>query len=166
MILKDSNITLRPLRISDSKNYLDCHNDKEAKLNFSSVPKNLNEAKKEIEKEKTLNKKFAIIVKGIFVGFINLRLNKNPRYKHSGIIGYGIKKDYRKKGYATSAVKLVTNYAFKELYLKRISGVCRSFNKSSARVLEKAGYKHEGTLKKNKLINGKYLDDMIWAKVK
>ena len=44
--------------------------------------------------------------------------------------------------------------------------MCRTFNKASARVLEKAGYIHEGTLHKNKLSNGKYLDDMIWAKWK
>jgi RimJ/RimL family protein N-acetyltransferase len=44
--------------------------------------------------------------------------------------------------------------------------MCRTFNKASARVLEKAGYKYEGTIHKNKFLNGKYVDDMIWAKWK
>lgn len=44
--------------------------------------------------------------------------------------------------------------------------MCRTFNKASARVLEKSGYKLEGILRKNKFKDGKYLDDMLWAKTK
>jgi len=40
---------------------------------------------------------------------------------------------------------------------------CVVSNKASARVLEKAGFKLEGILKKDRLINGKYHDGMIWA---
>jgi len=67
---------------------------------------------------------------------------------------------------ATEAVKKVTSYGFKKLKLKRIYGYCRTFNKSSARVLEKAGYKLEGILRKNKYLRGKYVDDMVWGKVR
>ena len=111
-----------------------------------------------------MNKKFAIVFKGKFAGFINLELNNHPRYKHCANIGYGIHKDYRGMGIATRSLKKITDYGFKELKLIRISGMCRTHNKASARVLEKAGYVHEGTLHKNKFSNGKYLDDMIWAK--
>jgi len=167
MILKKNDLTLRPLTLKDVKNYLECHMDKDAKKNFSSFPKSLQEAKKELKQNPKMPRKaFAIIHKKQFCGFIDLELNNNPIYKHSAIIGYGIHKDFRNKGLATKAVKLITKYGFEKLKLKRIYGMCRSFNKASARVLQKAGYKHEGTLRKNKFLNGKYLDDLIWAKLR
>ena len=170
IITHSKDLILRPIKITDAKSYLECHQDEDAKANFSSIPKTIEEAKEEIIKGKkgrsAINKKFAIIFKGEFAGFINLELNNNPRYKHSANIGYGIHENYRGMGLATKSLKKITEYGFKELKLKRISGMCRTHNKASARVLEKAGYIHEGTLHKNKFSNGKYLDDMIWAKWK
>ena len=166
MIIKTKDFILRPIRTSDAQGYLECHQDKDAKANFSSVPTTIKEARKEIIEDRKHKKRFAILVNGKFAGFINLELTSHPRYKHSAIVGYGIHKDFRGKGLATKALKVITEYGFNKLKLKRISGMCRTFNKASARVLEKAGYKHEGTLHKNKFSNGKYLDDMIWAKIK
>ena len=166
VILKARGFVLRPIKLTDAQGYLECHQDEDAKANFTSVPMTLSEARKELEEDKKYNKKFAIIVKEEFAGFINLELTSHPRYKHSAIVGYGIHKDFRGLGLATKSLKKITTYGFNELKLKRISGMCRTFNKASARVLEKAGYKLEGILRKNKFSKGKYLDDMIWAKVK
>ena len=55
---------------------------------------------------------------------------------------------------------------FKKHKLKRISAMGRAKNKASARVLEKSGYKCEGILRKNKCVDGVYLDDFIYARVK
>ncbi len=159
-------VTLRKMKLSDAKDYLRCHQDKEAKKNFHSVPRTIKTARKELRNNLKKKTCFAIEVKGKFAGFITLELNKIPRYKHSAIIGYGLHKDFRGKGIATEAVKKITSYGFNKLKLKRISGYCRSFNKASAKVLKKAGYKHEGTLRKNKFVKGRYLDDMVWAKVR
>lgn len=166
MNIKGKGFVLRPLTTKDAQGYLECHRDKEAQKNFRSVPKNVNEAKKEIKDHIKENKKFAIIVDGDFAGFITLKLNNNPTYKHSAIVGCGLHKDFRNSGLATKALKLITSYGFNKLKLKRIVGYCRSYNKASARVLEKAGYKLEGILKKSKFMHGKYVDDMIWAKVR
>lgn len=166
MKLKGKGLLLRPLTVKDAQGYMECHQDKEAKKNFRSVPKNLAEAKKEVKANLKESKKFAIEVDGEFAGFISLKLNSHPTYKHSAIVGYGLHSDFRGRGLATKALKLITAYGFNKLKLKRITGYCRGYNKASARVLEKAGYKLEGILKKNKFMHGKYVDDMIWAKVK
>ncbi len=167
VVIKSKDFVLRPITIKDSLGYLECHQDKEAKRNFMLLPKNLREAKKEIQESfKNPSLYFVIDVHGEFAGFVHLKLNDNPKSKHSAIIGYGINPKFRGRGLATAATKLVTDYGFKKLKLKRISGLCRTFNKASARVLEKCGYKLEGILKKNKFKDGKYLDDMVWAKVK
>ena len=44
----------------------------------------------------------------------------------------------------TAAHKLFVRYAFKNYNLKRLQGNVRIFNKASARMLEKSGYKLEG----------------------
>ena len=120
MIIKTKEFILRPLKVSDAQGYLECHQDEEAKENFTSVPKTLEESKKEIKDNIKEKKAFAIEVKGEFAGFINLEVNNHPRYKHSAIVGYGIKKDFRGKGLATKALKEITEYGFKELKLVRI----------------------------------------------
>jgi ribosomal-protein-alanine N-acetyltransferase len=165
--IRTKDFVLRPRTLKDAQFYLDCHKDKEAKKNFMSVPKNLKEARKEISegmKKKSL--RFVIEYKEKPAGFITLELNDNPRYKHSAIIGYAIHSMFRGKGLATKATKVLSDYGFNKLKLIRITGWCRTFNKASAKVLKKAGFKFEGILRKNKCKDGKYLDDMIWAKVK
>ena|SRR3989344_4988192 len=93
--------------------------------------------------------------------------NLNQKFfEHRAGIGFCMHPLYRRRGITTKAVILVTKYAFKKYSLKRITGWCRTFNKASARVLEKAGYRLEGILRKNKFKNRRYLDDMVWAQIK
>jgi RimJ/RimL family protein N-acetyltransferase len=168
VIIKKKEFVLRPITLNkkDIQGYLECHQDENAKKNFMSVPKNLKEAKVEMEKSIKTSLFLVIEVDKKFAGFVHLELNDKVRYKHSAIIGYVIHRDFRGRGLATKATKTVTDYGFKKLKLIRISGMCRTFNKASARVLEKSGYKLEGILRKNKFKDGKYLDDMLWAKTK
>jgi [ribosomal protein S5]-alanine N-acetyltransferase len=171
-IIKTKDFILRPIRMDDAKMYLESQLDKEAKIGFMSTPNTLAEARKEIrERLSNMKKKksetIAIEVNGEYAGFVDIHeLTKKERYKHTAVIGYCTHPKYRGRGITTKAVKLVTDYAFKKYHLKRISGWCRTFNKASARVLEKAGYKLEGIMRKNKFKDGKYLDDMVWAKVR
>jgi RimJ/RimL family protein N-acetyltransferase len=171
-IIKGKGFILRPLKVSDAKEFLESNLDKESKKGFMTTPKNLSEAKKEL-KECVLSAKqrnsegLAIIVDGKYAGNISIHgLSKDENSKHIAKIGYCIHPNFRGRGLATKVLKVTTDYAFKKYNLKRLVGVCRTFNKASARVLEKAGYKLEGIMRKNKFKDGKYLDDMVWAKVK
>lgn len=159
--------------MSDLKGYFESMQDKKTKRFFMSVPRNLQEAKKELkELVKESNKKnpvmitFAIEVNKEYAGFVKIDYENYDPKEHRGRIHYATHPKFRGKGITSRAVKIVTDYGFKKFKLKRIIGTCRAKNKASARVLEKCGYKLEGILKKNKFIDGKYQDDMIWAKVK
>ena len=66
----------------------------------------------------------------------------------------------------TQAIKEITKYGFRELKLRRVYALAFPFNKGSRRVLEKSGYKFEGTLKKEARKNNKFLDCCIFAKTK
>lgn len=56
-------------------------------------------------------------------------------------IGYAIEDKNQGKGYATEALKAISEYAISHFCLQNIIGVVDSMNTGSLRVLEKAGYK-------------------------
>ena len=62
-------------------------------------------------------------------------------------------------GIASTAVQLITNYAFEELALERLFAKVYAYNEASKKVLEKAGYKLEGVLEKGAMKNGKLVDE-------
>lgn len=170
-VIRSKGFVLRHIRMSDLKGYFECQRDKAAKRGFMHVSKNISEARKDIEEtlsdmSRGRGEMFAIIADGEFAGYVELHDMKHKNYEHKAVIGFCLNKKFRGKGIATTAVKLVTAYAFRRYKLKRIEGWCRTFNKASAGVFKRAGYKLEGILRKNKFRNGKYLDDMIWAKIK
>lgn len=163
MKLKGKDFILRKPKLDDAKNIFKYQQDKETKKNFMSVPKSIVEVKKSIAKKKKNNFELVIEVNGEVVGEIGIH---DIIQNHKATMSYWIAQKMRGKGIVTKATKIFTNYVFKKYQLKRISGNARTFNKASARVLEKAGFRMEGILKKNKFGGGKYLDDMVWAKVK
>lgn len=106
---------------------------------------------------------FVIEVGGQAVGSIGVhKIIAN----HKGEMGYWLGKEFRGNGIMSRAVKEVSNYAFREFKLKRVYAGVFSFNKISMRVLEKAGFKREGFLRKNILKDDKYIDEYVYARVK
>ena len=101
-------------------------------------------------------------INGNVVGGIGL----NNIEKHKAEIGYWLGKEYWDKGIMTEVVKLVTNFGFKRLKLRRIYAYIFIRNKASIRILKKNGYKCEGLLKKHHLKKGKFIDVLLYAKVK
>ncbi len=172
-MIKSKEFVLRPIKLSDANEYFECWKDNKTKKGFMSVPKTLGEVKKKIiqkikesKGKKPTGETFAIEVGDKFAGWVGVDKLNQEFFEHRGNVFYGIHPKFRKKGIATKALKIVTRYAFKKYKLKRLEGWCRTFNKASARVMEKAGFKLEGVLRKNKCKDGKYLNDMVWAIVK
>ncbi len=173
MTIRGNGFILRHIKISDLQGYYECFQGKNIKEALLKIPKNLEEAKKELKerladlgKKKPFGETFAIEVHGEFAGYVDLHHLNLEHHEHKGEVGYAVHPKFRGKGLASKAVKLITKYAFKKYKLKRISAMGRANNKASARVLEKAGYQLEGILRKNKCVDGVYLDDFIYAKIK
>jgi len=172
-MIKAKDFILRNIKLSDLSGYFECQKDPLTKRGFMSTPKNLFEAKKELQmkiadskKKKPFGECFAIIVHGEFAGYIEIHDLNKIFQEHSGSIDYCIHPRFRGNNLAFKSLKILTDYAFKKYSLKRIDAGVRSFNKASIRTLEKVGYKLEGTLKKYYYRNGKYSDNMIFAKLK
>lgn len=78
-------------------------------------------------------------------------------------IGYGIAPEGRGNGYATEAVRLVTQTAFIESPLRRLLAYVHEDNAASRRVLEKCRYTAEGLLREHYLINGVPVNEIIYG---
>lgn len=74
-----------------------------------------------------------------------------------GEVGYYIGEEYWGRGIMTEALKAVIDFWF-DKGLKKIVGNHFEFNKASGKVMEKAGMKCEGSMKKHVKRNGKYYD--------
>jgi len=64
----------------------------------------------------------------------------------------------RGKGYGTEAAQLMVDYLFLYRNIVRIQATANVRNKASQRVLEKAGFKIEGTIRKYLLVRGVWTD--------
>lgn len=65
--------------------------------------------------------------------------------------GYWVRTRYAGQGYITEAVNALTQYAFKQLGVKRITITCDPDNLRSKNIPEKLGYKLESVIKSNRV---------------
>jgi RimJ/RimL family protein N-acetyltransferase len=86
-------------------------------------------------------------------------------YHLSCEIGYWVAEPFWGRGVATSALIAATEYAFSQLHMIRVQARVFSNNPASARVLEKAGFQFEGTMRKSVLKRGEVLDQFLYAKI-
>jgi len=78
-------------------------------------------------------------------------------------IGCTLNKDFQNKGYATESVKRLIDYLFNELNKHRIIASIDPDNKNSIRLVERIGFRKEAHFVESLLINGKWVDDLIYA---
>ena len=106
----------------------------------------------------------AILLDGEHIGTIGCH---KINYEDKNLeIGYWIGKDYWGQGYATKALKQYLKEIKKKFDPVRVVAYHFTFNPASGRVLEKCGFKKEGTKRKAKKIGKKYVDENIYALVK
>lgn len=73
-------------------------------------------------------------------------------------IGCALRKKFWEKGYGTEAGKLLIEYAFNTLNLRKLNAGAYAFNKRSLALQKKLGFKEEGLLEKQVYRNGEYHD--------
>lgn len=170
-IIKSKHFILRPFRRGDEESLVENINNKKIYRNTSHIPypytlkdaeewvtKNLKEAIKKRPKE--IN--FVIDINSEVAGSIGFSKIEG----HKAEIGYWLAEKYWGRGITTQVVKLITKFGFEKLKLRRIYAHVFFFNKASIKVLEKAGYKFEGTLRKNVMKDGKFIDNYLLARVR
>ena len=86
--------------------------------------------------------------------------------RFSAEIGYWIGESYWGRGVMTRAVEIFTEYVFNNFEINRLYAGVFSSNPVSGRVLEKAGYKCEGTHRAHVFKNGEILDELVYARLR
>jgi RimJ/RimL family protein N-acetyltransferase len=81
-------------------------------------------------------------------------------------IGYTLVPSERGKGYCTEAIVIMVDYLFLSKDVMRIQAQTDQRNLASQKVLEKAGFKKEGTLRNNFFIRGEWTDDYMYSIVR
>lgn len=80
-----------------------------------------------------------------------------------GEVGYTFARHAHGFGFASEAVSAVLDYAFDTIGMHRISATVDPENAPSIRLLERLGFRHEGTLVEAGWFHGKWCSDHIFA---
>ena len=107
----------------------------------------------------------AVVVDDVYVGNISVE-QRDDVYCKSAELGYMLDYAYWSKGIMTKAAGMACDLGFSQLDIVRIEGSVCEPNIGSRRVLEKNGFKLEGTLKKAVYKNGEYYDYCIYGLVR
>jgi RimJ/RimL family protein N-acetyltransferase len=79
-------------------------------------------------------------------------------------VGYWLGHEFWGRGIGTAALRALTTRAFRaHQELRRLYAVPFATNPASARVLQKAGYRCEGTLRQSVVKDGQILDQWMYA---
>ncbi len=108
---------------------------------------------------------FAITVDNMVIGSIGIFRQGNI-HRQTAELGYYIAEEYWGKGIMTEAVKQICEYVFANSDIIRIYAEPFAYNIASCRVLEKAGFQYEGTLRSNAVKNSKVIDMKMYSLLK
>ena len=108
--------------------------------------------------------KNTFLVDAIHIGNIKLGpINWVHRYADISIF-IGEKKLWG-RGYATEAIKLITEYAFKKLGLHKVKSGIYSLNTGSIKAFERAGFNIEAILPSHVFYDGRWLNLYLMGKL-
>lgn len=169
MILETDRLLIRPINIDDKHEIFKYRHDKEANKYQGWIPETIEDVELFIcEVSKQINvpgswfqlvivdKETQVIVGDLGIHFIDSE-NKQAE------IGCTLNKDFQKKGFATESLKRVIDYLFNELNKHRIITSIDPDNENSIRLVERIGFRKEAHFVESLLINGKWVDDLIYA---
>jgi RimJ/RimL family protein N-acetyltransferase len=170
VILQEGNILLRPLRIEDQEAVATLANNKKVWNNLRDLiphPYTRADAAQFIglTQQESPQLTFAILCDEHLCGVIGL-VPQADIYRISAEIGYWLGEPFWGKGIATTAVKLMTQYGFEYLKLKRIYTGVFEYNTASMRVLEKNGYHKDCIFRQALIKNGKVWDEHRFSIIK
>ena len=98
---------------------------------------------------------------GDIIGGIGLEVISKKH--HCVETGYWLSRKYRGRGIASEAVRLALWFGFKQLKQVRIQAHVMNGNDASVRVLEKCGFKYEGTERMRIKHRGRWRDLMMFS---
>jgi ribosomal-protein-alanine N-acetyltransferase len=87
-------------------------------------------------------------------------MNTLNRFAELGLI---IDPDERRKGHALEALRLLSHYLFRFRGLNKVHAQTASYNEPTRKLLEKAGFKRDATLRHHYFWKGEFQDGYIYS---
>lgn len=86
-------------------------------------------------------------------------------YRNGSCFWSGIKlsKDCAGKGYGHQVALLILKYVFEELRMVRCIGMCQEHHDAAINLMEKAGFKKEGLMRKFMFKNGEHINEWLYS---
>ncbi len=171
--LKDNNVELIPLRLSDVESLFSLTEKNREHLRewlpWVDLTKSIDDTKRFIEMALGQEKDksgihFGIWHEGSHVGVIGFHYI-HPTNKKAAI-GYWLDEDSQGKGIMATACKLIIKYGFENLNLHRLEIACAVENEKSNAVAIALGFEKEGTMKDSEWLNDHFVDQNIYGLVK
>ncbi|TSC76877.1 MAG: GCN5-like N-acetyltransferase [Parcubacteria group bacterium Gr01-1014_31] len=162
--LKKTDVTLRPLRVSDAPAFCRWLQDPEVTrfLNRHEDPPTLREEREYLrdEQRRADHAQWGIVVERELVGTV--ALDKIDREHRRAVYGIFIGNPrYWGQGYGTAAGRLVVRFGFRQLKLQRISLLVYVYNTRGYRSYRRLGFRREGRLRNHFYRNGTHHDAFV-----
>ena len=167
MFLEAEHLYLREVRPSDvNECYYGWMNDPSVTQYLESrfFPNSMEGLRKYVESklDDRDNVFLAMVLKNGHRHIGNIKLGPINWIHRTGDIGLLIgPQDCWGKGYATEAIKLVTDYAFRILGLQKVTASSYDANQGSIRAFQKAGFEIEGVRKQQFYCHGRRVDMVL-----
>ena len=161
-------VTIRAFRLGDAEPLARLANDREVWLGLRDLfphPYAIDDAHRFIAFASGMTPPtlFAIDVGGALAGGIGF-VPRTDVERIGAEVGYWVGRELWGRGIATAALRLLTAHVFAaQPELRRLFAVPFAANRASARVLEKAGYVREGTLRQSVIKDGRVQDQFMYA---
>ena len=160
---------LRPIEKEDNEQIFSYRSDSETNKYQGWIPKTLNDVNEFISKNPDeINKpetwfQLVIMEKSTnkIIGDIGIHFIDSDNFQSE--IGCTLSKEYQGKGFATETMRATVDYLFKKLYKHRIVTSIDTQNIDSIKLVERLGFRKEGQFKESLLIDGKWVDDIVYA---
>jgi RimJ/RimL family protein N-acetyltransferase len=159
VFLRGDSITLRTVEEEDVEFLRDAINDPGVREGLTTAyPINAEQEREYFEEQisdrEDLN--LAICADGEITGTVGLH-DLDQRAGNCEI-GLWLAPEFHGEGYGTEASRLLTDYAFRELRMHRVTARVLATNPASARIWEKLGFEEEGVHRDEAFTDGEHVD--------
>jgi ribosomal-protein-alanine N-acetyltransferase len=169
MRLQTERLVLRRWRLADQEPLVRHANNRNVSINLRDLfpyPYTAEHAREWIARQTVLPdppQNLVIEHAGEFVGNVGLNpLSDVCRF--TAEVGYWLGEDFWGRGFASEALANFTAYVFATFPFERLEAWVFSSNPASQRVLEKAGYEHEATMRRSIFKEGRFLDSHVYVR--
>jgi RimJ/RimL family protein N-acetyltransferase len=165
-LLQGKNVNLRLMDREDVDLIMQLRNDTESNVYVSVKQISKTETLKEFDNPPPLallteRTRFIIEKKdGTRIGYMTHWVVQPSRHME---IGYFMLPTERGRGYCSEAVQILVDYLFLSRDIVRIQAGTDVRNKASQKVLEKAGFKKEGTIRRSAFNRGEWSDGYVYS---